>query len=283
MQKNSKALYVICILSVIVLVMAVIFYGYSYLHLNSSQEQRDLNSELTKKLNDLTTEEQNLLQSYEDTQNKIAQKQEYILSTYGFDINESMKSYIGEQITILNRENEEIENQVLNLIKDHSDYYKGEYYNKEDLENILSNYFELSDEDKYNSLNLDLYDELDIVNFIDYAKSYGTIKYLSSLNDWSLDNNFLYFLSIPYSVELNAISTGQEADINFNHLKGRIDSLQKIYELYEDLGLNTGSLSSAKLKKFSNKCDELFKTYYENQGSIDVLRKISDKYEQIEQ
>ncbi|CDZ75030.1 hypothetical protein ING2D1G_0872 [Peptoniphilus sp. ING2-D1G] len=209
------------------------------------------------------------------------EKQNHILNTYGFDINSSMKNYIGEQITVLNRQNEDIENKVLELIKSHSDYYKGEYYNKEDLENILSNYFELSDEDKYNSLNLDLYEELDIVNFIDYAKSDGTIKYLSSLNEWSLNNNFLYFLSIPYSVELNNISTGQEIDINFNNLKTQIDSLQKIYKLYEDIGLKTGKLSSDKLKKFSNNCDELFKTYYENEGSIDVLRKISDKYEQV--
>ncbi len=281
MKRNSKALYVICILSAVVLVMTVIFYGYSYLHLNSFEEQSDLNIELTKKLNDLESEEENLLQSYEDIQNKISEKQDHILNAYGFDINTSMKIYISEQITILNRQNEEIENKVLDLIKAHSDYYRGEYYNKEDLENILSNYFELSDEDKYNSLNLDLYDELDIVSFIDYAKSDGTIKYLSSLNNWSLNNNFLYFLSIPYSVELNGISTDQDTDINFSNLRDQIDSLQKIYKLYEDLGLKTGSLSSDKLEKFSNKCDELLKTYYENEGSIDVLRKISDKYEQI--
>ncbi|CDZ75031.1 putative membrane protein [Peptoniphilus sp. ING2-D1G] len=63
MQKNSKTLYVICILSVVVLVMSMIFYGYSYLHLNSFKEQSVLKEELTKKINDLTIEEKNFYET----------------------------------------------------------------------------------------------------------------------------------------------------------------------------------------------------------------------------
>ncbi|WP_138159065.1 hypothetical protein [Peptoniphilus catoniae] len=280
MKENSKFLYILSILSLIILVFSLFFGGFALLKANSSEELAKENQKLKAEIENLNSQEKELKNTYNKLSVDFEQKKVDFSKTYGFDPDIDEKDLLDEELAYYSNENEKIKAQIIENIKACSDFYKGDYYESEELEDLLSKFSDLSNKNELNSLNPDLYKELNIVSFLDYAKSEGTIKYLSSINSWSKENNIFLFMTIPYSQDLYSISKGlTDYDVNLNSTQAQIDAMYNLYRFFEKSGFKTGKLSSDRLNNLKKTNSDLFKDFYENKGIIETLKEISDNYE----
>ena len=282
MKENSKALYIISLLSIFILVISLIFAGYIYF---SKQSNENIEEELEKyrlSLEKIDKEEQEKTKNYQELTEANKEFEIDFKAKYGFSPSDNYKEMLEKEISEYKNNQAAILEEVKENIKAYSKYYEGSYYGSEKADEIISKFSDLANSDNYDKYSDDLYKDLDIADFIDFAKSDGTIKYLNSKNSWSKYNNVLLFSTLLYSQDLNAIANDKyEGSINLNKISADINSLVNIYKTLEEAGINTRDLNSKNLLNLKAKNDELSKKYFENKGILEKLEEIGKNDEKF--
>lgn len=275
MKENSKILVILNSIFIFLFIIVLGFFIYSQFNISNLEKYEIENNELNNKLIELSKKIEENKNELDLKEVELNNKSEEFKGKYGYNYLDKEEDIIKEEVNNLISNNKIIVNDIEALIKEYKDYYSGDYYTSKSLDSLITNFSNLNSLEHTNSLNVNLYDELNLKSFINSAKNSGTIKYLSSINKDSTYNDILYFSTILYSQEFFEVGNDlSNISDNFNKLLSNIESLYGIYKNLEDNGVNVGKLSSNNLSILKFKLNDYVKEYYMNKGIIEVLEEI---------
>ncbi|WBW50659.1 hypothetical protein O6R05_03675 [Peptoniphilus equinus] len=193
-------------------------------------------------------------------------------STYGFDYLKSDEEVVEEELYRLNLRNQEIKTAIKDLLIAYVNYYDGQYYEKEDYSSLQADFEQLAATEGLEPLPTDLYTKLNVNDFVEGAKTDGTIGYLDSINSDSKFNNLLLFLTCMYSNTLYEISHDlSDVPDNLNGLYNDLYSTREVYRAMENFNFNVGILNPDNLDTLLVQIRPLIVEFNNNRGVMDQL------------
>lgn len=277
MEKRSKFLYVLSIISIVLLVLSIIVFSYSALNVKNINNLKKDNNKLNDELKSNLKKEKDIEEKYISKSKELKTAEEDFANKYGYSYKDKEDFILKSNLDSLIATNKSLLDQIKIEISKYSDYYSGVYYKTEAFDNALNDFYKLSDLKSTESLSTDLYKNSNIANFIGNAKDTGTIGYLSTLNSDTRENNVLLFSTAIYSIKLNeALSDKKDIEGSLNEIYSEVINLYNLYSSLEQRGFNTGNLSSNRLLVFKNDISNLIRQYYENQGVIESLQNLKE-------
>ncbi|MGO1579793.1 MAG: hypothetical protein ACTHWZ_00095 [Peptoniphilaceae bacterium] len=278
MNIKSKTLSRIFLFSIIFLVLSLLFFAYSRISISAKKELENDNLKLKRELKFKEKEHNKFIKLEKEYENKLESLRLEFASKYGYDFNQDEKTLISNEIKNLEFKNSSILKQIKEKIIFYSAYYKGEYYEDDSLESLISKFTNLNSNSRVEIINSDLYSELDIDKFIEKAKKSGTIAYLNSINKENKENNLNLLTTTLYSKDFYNIS---DTNLNLSKVQAEINALCNNYKYLEYSNFNTGNLTYSNLLNLKIETDYLINQYYKNQGVINILKEIGDNYEKF--
>lgn len=277
-MNKEKFLKILMVLSLILLTFSSVSFAYAKMRYNSYEaEKRELES-IKKELQTINDEVKNNTELLNSKNQQLNNESVDFLTTYGFDYLKEDDELIQDEIKLLSDENTQIKNSIKDELKKYVHYFDGTYYEIENFSGIVAKVTNIDNSDFNEQMNANIYDELEIDDFINQANSSGTIGYLASINNKTKFNNILFFTTAMYSDNLYEISHDlTDVPDNLNSVYNNILATQQIFKSLEECGINTGTLSSKGLDELVFNTENLIKKYYENQSIIEKLT--GEKYE----
>lgn len=280
MKKKSTFINIISILSLIILIISFLIFLYSALNIKNISSIKKENKLLSDELKNKNIEETEVEQNYTKLKENLKDIEKEFSAKYGYDINQKEEEILNKNIDLLQNENISILKQIEIELSKYSDFYSGEYYTSDSFIDLLNDFTGLTSLKSTESMSTDLYNSISISNFIKDASSTGTIKYLSSLNKNTKENDILLFATAMYSENLYIANLNNKVTKeDIDEIYAEVVNLHDLYQSLENVYFNTGDLSSYRLLNLKNDLSTLVKKYHENTGIIEILAKAGENNE----
>lgn len=279
-MEETKVFNLITKILIAVFIISILAFAFSYFNISNVKDIEKENIELKEKLTELAKKESDIEEKYTAENIKFEEVELNFASKYGYDYTEKESDIVKSELDTLKNRNVEIKSQLQDEIKKYSDYYSGDYYKSENVEEVIAKFTSLSSISDVDYLTTDLYEYSEIESFINEAKNSGTIKYLSSQNKSDIKSDILFFTTVMYSKNLFEIGNGlSDIGENLNKIYAQIVSITDVYKNMETFGIKTGKLSYSNLENLKKSSLPLIREYFENKGVIESLESLGEDNE----
>lgn len=254
------------ILIIFVFLLAGNFY-ISFMKKNEAIKERELKSLMAdqdqkkEELNNLSKEiarvDENYLSLSEEFKNR-----------FGYDYNNSKEDEINTFISANKSSSKDLEDQIRTIVVNYGNYYKGEIYDNEELDVVLSRFTSLVEGSSGGDMT-DPYKDLGIKKLM---KSYdGSISYIMGRNrDRDQDSlNNLMFLYLIYSSKLKYFADDESVPVY--EVYAAIVNLKNLLAKAENMGYDLGNLKAENLEYLRANIKDLMISYYKKKGLVKAL------------
>lgn len=262
------------IFSVIIFILSLIFFIYSFANKKYSTELISENKKIEEQINSIENKSKGISENIDALEIEFNLKSQEFYEKYGYQF-ESNKS---EEINRLKEDylnkNKEIISEIKERLIAYRDYFDSDIYKKEGYDKSVSDFLELS-----SNSNLDkhenIYNEINVKDLVE--NSSGFVKTILGLNKNSKELNVLVFYTSIYSSSIYFYINNEASSLS--EIYSDVNNLLNIYKEIERKGYKTGKLNSENLVYLNKFIQEKVSNYYKNLGILKALEK-SDKNEQ---
>ncbi|RVU55258.1 hypothetical protein [Anaerosphaera multitolerans] len=279
-MKENNFLNIISKVTLGILIISILIFGFSFFSYSNMEDIEKDNKKLKNDLTQIVESEIEIKEKYNETMKAFEEIELEFTSKYGYDYTMGDEDVIESEIENLKSKNSSIKIQLKEEIKKYKDYYSGDYYLTETLDNSISKFVSLNSINDVDELNPDLYSYLELEKFMEEAIRSGTVKYLISLNKRDIKFDILAFTTAMYSDKLYEIGNDlSDIDQNLNKLYSQIVGLTEVYRNMETFGIKTGKLSYGNLLNLKKNSLTLIEEYFKNKGTIEFLESLGEENE----
>lgn len=275
MERTSKALSVLLVLSIILLAVGS---GLFYLHLKNKAAGENMEvseSELKEQLEEKNKELEELQLAFDEKEKLKDEKLKEFKEKFGYEFEKGSSEVLQPEIERIEGDNLLIKEEAKALITRYKKYFTGDYFQKANITKEISNLSTLSEGFLPDKVNTTLYEETGIGKSMDKFSTSGTIGYLVK-NNSPEEQETIKLMAVnilQYGRSLNEVGEDlSDVSNNIDELYSDAEKLYNTYKMASDYGINLGDLSIANLKSFRDSLSELSKNYEKNQSILELLK-----------
>lgn len=275
MERTSKALSVLLVLSIILLAVGS---GLFYLHLKNKAAGENMEvseSELKEQLEEKNKELEELQLAFDEKEKLKDEKLKEFKEKFGYEFEKGSAEVLQPEIERIEGDNLLIKEEAKALITRYKKYFAGDYFQKANITKEISNLSTLSEGFLPDKVNTTLYEETGIGKSMDKFSASGTIGYLVK-NNSAEEQETIKLMAVnilQYGRSLNEVGEDlSDVSDNLDELYSDAEKLYNTYKMASDYGINLGDLSIDNLKSFRDSLSELSKNYEKNQSILELLK-----------
>lgn len=280
MERTSKALSVLLVLSIILLAVGS---GLFYLHLKNKAAGENMEvseSELKEQLEEKNKELEELQLAFDEKEKLKEEKLKEFKEKFGYEFEKGSSEVLQPEIERIEGDNLLIKEEAKALITRYKKYFDGDYFQKTNISKEISNLDAMSEGFLSDKVTTNLYEKIGIGNLMDKFATQGTIGYLIK-NNSKEDYETIKLMTVSilqYGRSLNEIGADlSDVSNNLGDLYFDAENLFNTYKMASDYGLNLGDLSIDNLKSFKDNLFELSNNYEKNISILELLKEASNE------
>lgn len=280
MERTSKALSVLLVLSIILLAVGS---GLFYLHLKNKAAGENMEvseNELKEQLEEKNKELEELQLAFDEKEKLKDEKLKEFKEKFGYEFEKGSAEVLQPEIERIEGDNLLIKEEAKALITRYKKYFDGDYFQKTNISKEISNLDAMSEGFLSDKVTTNLYEKIGIGNSMDKFATQGTIGYLIK-NNSKEDYETIKLMAVgilQYGRSLNEIGADlSDVSNNLGDLYFDAENLFNTYKMASDYGINLGDLSIDNLQSFKDNLFELSNNYEKNISILELLKEAGNE------
>lgn len=280
MERTSKALSVLLVLSIILLAVGS---GLFYLHLKNKEAGENMEvseNELKIQLEDKNKKLEELQLTFDEKQKLKEEKLKEFKDKFGYEFEKGSMETLQPEIERIEGDNLLIKEETKALITRYKKYFDGDYFQNTNISKEISNLDAMSEGFLSDKITTNLYEKIGIGNSMDKFAAQGTIGYLIK-NNSKEDYETIKLMEVSilqYGRSLNEIGADlSDVSNNLDDLYFDAENLFNTYKMASDYGIKLGDLSIDNLQSFKDSLFELSKNYEKNISILELLKEAGNE------